>query len=163
MSMEPLNTRTLAKAIEFAYKHEFTSIAIMLDCRTSVVALRHSISDQHLICASTYDRLLFANGSSIRLYAINDGQNIRGHRSNIVLVHSLVTDPLSLAHIQMVESSQHGHPGKSYMYINGLDDYYELDINDPAFKFTHTSYPVQDLGDLEPSLEILEYIGGASG
>ena len=164
--MEPLNTRMLNKALAFAVTHEFTSIAIMMDCQASIVAMRRSLLDQYINqneCICTYDRISFSNGSTIRLYAANDAQSIRGHRSNIVLVHSLVTDPLSISHIQTVENSQHGQLGKSYTYVHGLNDYCEIEIYDTGFSPPDTGCFVYDFGDFEPSSEILDYIGGLCG
>lgn len=161
--MEPLNTRMLNKALGFAVTHEFTSISIMMDCRASLVAMRRLLTDQYINqneCTCTYDSIAFSNGSTIRLYAANDTRSLRGHRSNIVLVHSLVTDPLFLGRIQMIEHSQHGHPGKIYKYVYGFENYCELVIDSVAFDPQNTGCPMYDFGDFEPSTEILEYIGG---
>lgn len=161
--METLNQQTLNKALGFAVEHELTSIAIVMDCSSSVAAMRRSLVSQYLNlseCTCTRDKVVFSNGSSIRLYDINNEGSIRGRRSNIVLVHSRATSPLSLSKIISMESPQHGHPGKVYKYVDAFNNYYELVIDEVAFNLQNAKYYTQDFGVYEPSLEILEYIGG---
>ena len=164
--MEPLNRHTLNKALGFAAEHEFTSIAIVLDIPSSVAAMRRSLVAQHLNlseCTCTRDRITFSNGSSIRLYDAGSEGRMRGHRSNIVLIHALITDAQAISRIEIMENPQHGHPGRIYKYVDAFRDYRDLIIDEVAFDSQKATYYAQDFGDLEPSSEILEYLGGLCG
>ena len=164
--MEQLNARNLRMALGFAAEHDHTSIAIVLDCMSSVVAMRRSIENQYLNmyeCISTRDSITFPNGSIIRLHTLNNEWNNRGYRSNIVLVHSLIANQHTLERIRTIENPQHGHPGIVYQYIGGIERYCELIVEHVSFEPTNKSDAVQDFGSFEPSSEILDYIGGLYG
>lgn len=162
--MERLTARTLNKAIEFASKHEYTSIVIIMDIQSSCEALRRSIMMDHSdLNSTTTGFITFQNGSYIRILSCNNSQNVRGVRGNIILVHNLMDMIVAERSFAIMENPEHGHPRKHYMYVNGLEDYCELEISDVVFNIPYTSCSVKDLGDLEPSFEILEYIGGLVG
>ena len=162
--MERLTTRTLHKAIEFASKHEYTSIVIIMDIQSSCEALRRSIMmDYDNLDSTTTGFITFQNGSYIRILSCNVSQNVRGVRGNIILIHNLVDMSVAEQIFSRMENSHHGHPGKIYTYVKGLEEYCELEIYDVSFSMPNIGYSVRDFGDLEPSSEILEYIGGLRG
>lgn len=160
--MERLTGRTLRRAIEFAAEHENTSIGIIMDRLTSAVALRREILDeyQNLIRLSR-DTMLFSNGSRIRLFPLDGVQNVRGQRSNIVLVHSLATMLNMDSVFGRLESPWHGHPDYAVFYDSFTERYFESRVG--FAQYSHSREEPQDFGEITPSLEILEYIGGASG
>lgn len=163
--MEQLNERNLSMALGFAAEHDHTSIAIILDCMMPVTAIRRWIERYLNLseCDCGRNSIAFSNGSIIRIHTLNEEWNNRGYRSNIVLVHSAITNHHTLSRIQTIENSQHGHPGRVYQYFNGIERYCEFMIHHVSFEPTNKEDIVKDLGRLEPSLEILDYIGGLRG
>ena len=160
--MERLTGRTLRRAIEFAAEHENTSIGIIMDCLTSAVALRREILDEYRnLNRFAGDTILFSNGSRIKLFPLDGDQNVRGQRSNIVLVHSLATMLNMDSVFGRLESPWHGHQDYAVFYDSFTERYVE--VRNGFAQCLQSKEEPQDFGEITPSLEILEYIGGASG
>lgn len=160
--MERLTGKTLRRAIEFAAEHENTSIGIIMDRLTSAVALRREILDEYRnLSRLARDTILFSNGSRIRLFPLDGNQNVRGQRSNIVLVHSLATMLNMDSVFGRLESPWHGHQDYAVFYDAFTERYVE--VRKGYTQCFQAKEKPQDFGEITPSSEILEYIGGTCG
>lgn len=124
--MEPLNERTLRRAIEFAAEHERTSIGIIMDTHSAVTVLHRDILNEYrnLRGGIGYD-IRFSNSSYIRIHSLNGGQSIRGFRYNIVLVGLAIDNEDACVVFGRMENPEHGHPGFFYRYDHRTESYYE--------------------------------------
>lgn len=126
--MEPLNTRTLTKAIEFAAEHNNTSIGIIMNTRLDAVSLHQQILNEYRnLCGTRNCEIRFSNGSYIRVHSISDAgaDNTRGRRYNIILISASIDYDDSLVVFGRMENPEHGHPGFFYRYDNRTQSYYE--------------------------------------
>lgn len=124
--MERLTGRNLRHAIEFATEHERTSIAILMDTRTSAVAMYRDILSEYRNLHGQADRIInFSNDSILRIYSVGDTRNVRGLRSNIVLLHNLVDFRDAYTNFDLVENHEHGHPGRLVYYDAETERYVE--------------------------------------
>lgn len=169
--MVTLSPGTLRAAVEVCRSTPDVSIGIVVDTMSSARAACRDTAREPGVSGATRTCVTFSTGSRIRYIPLSE--NIRGHRFDYVLIHSLIDNDENRSRLRYLERPAFTHydtrMAADTFILNEraeviIDEFNS--INTGYFiKFENGSiirpiFEVEDLGEFQVSNAIIEYICG---
>ena len=167
--MVTLSPATLRAAVEICRSTPDVSIGIVVDTMSTARAACRHTSRELGVSGVSGTCITFSTGSRIRY--ISQSENIRGHRFDYVLIHSLIDNEENRARFRYLERPVFTHfdlrsdtfiPNERVDVIidefNDIGEDFLIQFKNGAF--IKPAFEVEDLGEFQGSNAIIEYICG---